>query len=59
MSMSLQNIDKIVDRETHLKDINLESENGSRNVIPHIADLLDRRWAGAITTSPFKGGIIR
>jgi hypothetical protein len=59
MSMSLQNIDKIVGRETHLKDINLENETGSRNVIPHISDLLDRRGAGAITTILFKGGIIR
>ena len=45
MSMSLQNIDKIVGRETHLKNVNLEFETGSRNVIPRIADLLNRRWA--------------
>ena len=30
MGLSLQNIDKIVGRETHLKDINLEFESGTR-----------------------------
>ena len=33
MGLSLQNIDKIVGREIHLKDINLEFEQGSRNVL--------------------------
>jgi len=33
MGLSLQNIDKIVNREIHLKDISLEFESGSRNVI--------------------------
>lgn len=33
MGMFLQNIDKIVNKEIHLKDIHLEFESGSRNVI--------------------------
>ncbi|MBW2585069.1 MAG: ABC transporter ATP-binding protein, partial [Deltaproteobacteria bacterium] len=33
MGLSLQNIDKIVGREIHLKDVNLEFERGSRNVL--------------------------
>ena len=33
MGLSLQNIDEIVGSEIHLKDINLEFERGSRNVI--------------------------
>ena len=33
MGLSLEKIDKIVGRETHLKDIDLELAPGSRNVI--------------------------
>ena len=33
MGLSLQNITKIVGREIHLKDVNLELERGSRNVL--------------------------
>ncbi len=33
MGLLLQNIDKIVDQETHLRDIALEFDSGSRNVI--------------------------
>ncbi len=33
MSLALENVDKIVGRETHLKNINLNFETGSRNVI--------------------------
>jgi len=33
MGMSLQNIDKVVGQEIHIKDVSLEFESGSRNVI--------------------------
>ncbi len=33
MGLSLQNVDKIVGRQIHLKDINIEFENGTRNII--------------------------
>ena len=33
MGLTLQNVDKIVGREIHLKDINLDFKSGSRNVI--------------------------
>lgn len=33
MGLSLQNVDKIVGRETHLKDVNLTFESGTHNVL--------------------------
>ena len=53
MSLSLQNVDKIVGREIHLKDINLEFESGSRNV------LLGRTLAGKTSLLRIMAGIDR
>ncbi|MGD9139618.1 MAG: ABC transporter ATP-binding protein [Desulfobacterales bacterium] len=53
MSLSLQNIDKVVGRETHLKNINLEFESGSRNV------LLGRTLAGKTSLLRIMAGIDR
>ena len=53
MSMSLQNIDKIVGREIHLKDIHLEFETGSRNVI------LGRTMAGKTSLLRIMAGLDR
>ncbi|MFZ5572417.1 MAG: ABC transporter ATP-binding protein [Thermodesulfobacteriota bacterium] len=33
MGLSLQHVDKLVGRQIHLKEINIEFENGSRNII--------------------------
>ena len=51
MGLSLQNIDKIVGRETHLKDISLEFDTGSRNV------LLGRTLAGKTSLLRIMAGI--
>jgi glycerol transport system ATP-binding protein len=53
MGLSLQNIDKVVGRETHLKDINLALEPGSRNV------LLGRTQAGKTSLLRIMAGIDR
>ena len=53
MGLSLQNIEKIVGREAHLKDINLEFESGSRNV------LLGRTLAGKTSLLRIMAGIDR
>jgi len=53
MALSLQNIDKIVGRENHLKDVNLEFESGSRNV------LLGRTLAGKTSLLRIMAGIDR
>jgi glycerol transport system ATP-binding protein len=53
MSLSLKSIDKIVARETHLKDICLEFESGSRNVI------LGRTLAGKTSLLRIMAGIDR
>ena len=53
MSLSLQNIDKIVARETHLKDISLDFQSGSRNV------LLGRTLAGKTSLLRIMAGIDR
>jgi len=53
MGLSLQSIDKIVGRETHLKDINLEFDSGSRNV------LLGRTLAGKTSLLRIMAGIDR
>jgi glycerol transport system ATP-binding protein len=53
MSLSLQNIEKIVGRETHLKDISLEFESGSRNVF------LGRTLAGKTSLLRIMAGIDR
>jgi len=53
MGLSLQNIDKIVGRETHLKDVSLEFESGSRNV------LLGRTLAGKTSLLRIMAGIDR
>ena len=53
MGLSLQNIDKVVGREIHLKDINLELEPGSRNV------LLGRTQAGKTSLLRIMAGIDR
>lgn len=53
MSFSLQNIDRIVGREIHLKDINLEFEPGSRNVI------LGRTLAGKTSLLRVMAGLDR
>jgi glycerol transport system ATP-binding protein len=53
MSLALQNIDKIVGQETHLKSINLEFESGSRNV------LLGRTLAGKTSLLRIMAGIDR
>ncbi|MFQ5486560.1 MAG: ABC transporter ATP-binding protein [Desulfobacterales bacterium] len=53
MGLSLQSIDKIVNQETHLKDINLEFESGSRNV------LLGRTLSGKTSLLRIMAGIDR
>jgi glycerol transport system ATP-binding protein len=53
MGLSLQNVDKIVGREIHLKNINLEFESGSRNV------LLGRTLAGKTSLLRIMAGIDR
>jgi glycerol transport system ATP-binding protein len=53
LGLSLQNIDKIVGRETHLKSISLEFESGSRNV------LLGRTLAGKTSLLRIMAGIDR
>ena len=53
MGLSLQNIYKVVGRETHLTDINLELEPGSRNV------LLGRTQAGKTSLLRIMAGIDR
>ncbi|MEE8541384.1 MAG: ABC transporter ATP-binding protein [Desulfobacterales bacterium] len=53
MGLSLQNIDKIVSREIHLKDISLEFESGSRNVI------LGRTLAGKTSLLRIMAGLER
>jgi glycerol transport system ATP-binding protein len=53
MSLSLKHIDKIVAREVHLKDICLEFESGSRNVI------LGRTLAGKTSLLRIMAGIDR
>jgi glycerol transport system ATP-binding protein len=53
MGLSLQNIDKIVGREIYLKDIRLEFESGSRNV------LLGRTLAGKTSLLRIMAGIDR
>ncbi|MBT8371773.1 MAG: ABC transporter ATP-binding protein [Desulfobacterales bacterium] len=53
MGLSLQNINKIVDREVHLQDVNLEFESGSRNVI------LGRTLAGKTSLLRIMAGIDR
>jgi glycerol transport system ATP-binding protein len=53
MGLSLQNIDKIVSREIHLKDVSLDFESGSRNV------LLGRTLAGKTSLLRIMAGIDR
>jgi len=53
MGISLNNIDKFVGREMHLKDINLAFESGSRNV------LLGRTLAGKTSLMRIMAGIDR
>jgi glycerol transport system ATP-binding protein len=53
MGLSLQNIDKIVNREIHLKDISFEFESGSRNVI------LGRTLAGKTSLLRIMAGLDR
>jgi glycerol transport system ATP-binding protein len=53
MGLSLQNIDKIVNQEIHLKDISLEFESGSRNVI------LGRTLAGKTSLLRIMAGLDR
>jgi len=53
MGLSLQNIEKIVGREIHLKDVNLAFEPGSRNVI------LGRTLAGKTSLLRIMAGIDR
>jgi glycerol transport system ATP-binding protein len=53
MSLSLQNIGKVVGREIHLTDINLEFEPGSRNVI------LGRTLAGKTSLLRVMAGLDR
>jgi len=53
MGLSLQNVDKIVGREIHLKNVNLEFESGSRNV------LLGRTQAGKTSLLRIMAGIDR
>ena len=50
MGLSLQNIDKIVSREIHLKDVSLDFESGSRNV------LLGRTLAGSSLGHDYHSG---
>jgi len=53
MGLALQNIDKIVGRESHLTDVNLSFESGSRNV------LLGRTLAGKTSLLRIMAGIDR
>ena len=53
MGLSLQNIDKIIGREIHLKDVSLDFESGSRNV------LLGRTLAGKTSLLRIMAGIDR
>ena len=53
MGLSLQNIEKVVGRETYLYDINLEFKSGSRNV------LLGRTLAGKTSLLRIMAGIDR
>jgi glycerol transport system ATP-binding protein len=53
MGLSLQNIDKIVSREIHLKDVSLDFESGSRNV------LLGRTLAGKTSLLRIISGLDR
>ncbi len=53
MGISLHNIDKIVGREIHLKDVSLAFESGSRNV------LLGRTLAGKTSLMRIMAGIDR
>ena len=53
MGLSLQSIDKIVSQETHLKDVSLEFESGSRNV------LLGRTLSGKTSLLRIMAGIDR
>lgn len=53
MGLILQNVDKFVDGETHLKDINLEFEPGSRNI------LLGRTLAGKTSLLRIMAGLDR
>jgi len=53
MGLTLENIDKFVGRETYLKDIHLEIDSGSRNV------LLGRTLAGKTTMLRIMAGLDR
>ena len=53
MGLSLNNVDKIVGKEVHLQDINLELESGSRNV------LLGRTLAGKTSLLRVMAGLDR
>jgi glycerol transport system ATP-binding protein len=53
MGLTLQNVDKVVGRETHLKDINLEFQTGSRNI------LLGRTLAGKTSLLRIMAGLDR
>lgn len=53
MGLTLENVDKIVGREIYLKDIHLEIESGSRNV------LLGRTLAGKTTMLRIMAGLDR
>ncbi|MGA8243107.1 MAG: ATP-binding cassette domain-containing protein, partial [Desulfobacterales bacterium] len=53
MGLSLEMIDKVVGRETHLKGVNLELEPGSRNVI------LGRTLAGKTSLLRIMAGLDR
>lgn len=53
MGLKLQNVDKLLGREIHLKDINLEFESGSRNV------LLGHTLAGKTSLLRIMAGIDR
>jgi len=53
MGLSLQNVDKIVGREIHFKDVSLDFESGSRNV------LLGRTLAGKTSLLRIMAGIDR
>ena len=53
MGIALQNVDKVVDREIYLKDVNLEFEPGSRNV------LLGHTLAGKTSLLRIMAGIDR
>jgi glycerol transport system ATP-binding protein len=53
MGLALKDVDKVVGREIHLKDINLEFESGSRNVI------LGRTLAGKTSLLRIMAGLDR